>query len=343
MTYRAIIMNDILCKLLEIVKNNPTQTAEVIAETLSITRQSASRKLKGWVDENLLTVSGRGRSTRYELVEQVECFTFNLSDNLDEFRVYTQTLDPKLKGLNPNVLEIFQYGFTEMFNNAIDHSCGTEITVEIRQTPISTFVSITDNGLGIFEKIQKAFDLVDIRQSIFELSKGKLTTDKANHSGEGIFFSSKVFDFFCINSKGWAFVHNAGVMDIMYEHDIEYIDGTKVMFELSHSSTKRTKDVFDQFAMPDEYAFATTVVPVNLAKHEGEFLMSRSQAKRLVARFEHFQKVILDFQDVTSIGQGFADQIFRVYQNEHPNVQLFVINATDDIKDMIQRTGYKFQ
>ena len=71
--------------------------------------------------------------------------------------------------------------------------------------------------------------------------------------------------------------------------------------------------------------------------------MSRSQAKRLVARFEHFQKVILDFQDVTSIGQGFADQIFRVYQNEHPNVQLFVINATEDIKDMITRTGHQIQ
>lgn len=336
-------MNDILCKLLEVVKENPTQTAEAIANTLSITRQSASRKLKGWVDSNLLTVSGRGRSTRYELVEQVDTFHFNLSDELDEFDAYTQTLAPKLQGLNKNVLEIFQYGFTEMFNNAIDHSCGTQIIVEIRQTPISTFVSITDDGLGIFEKIQKAFDLVDIRQSIFELSKGKLTTDKKNHTGEGIFFSSKVFDFFCINSKGWTFVHNAGIVDVMYEHDIEHIEGTKVMFELAHSSTKRTKEVFDQFAMPDEYAFATTLVPVNLAKHEGEFLMSRSQAKRLVARFEHFQKVILDFQDVTSIGQGFADQIFRVYQNEHPNVQLFVINATEDIKDMITRTGHQIQ
>ena len=336
-------MNDILCKLLEVVKENPTQTAEAIANTLSITRQSASRKLKGWVDSNLLTVSGRGRSTRYELVEQVDTFHFNLSDELDEFDAYTQTLAPKLQGLNKNVLEIFQYGFTEMFNNAIDHSCGTQIIVEIRQTPISTFVSITDDGLGIFEKIQKAVDLVDIRQSIFELSKGKLTTDKKNHTGEGIFFSSKVFDFFCINSKGWAFVHNAGIVDVMYEHDIEHIEGTKVMFELAHSSTKRTKEVFDQFAMPDEYAFATTLVPVNLAKHEGEFLMSRSQAKRLVARFEHFQKVILDFQDVTSIGQGFADQIFRVYQNEHPNVQLFVINATEDIKDMITRTGHQIQ
>lgn len=335
-------MNDVLGKLLEIVKDNPTGTAEVIAEMLSITRQSASRKLKGWVNDNLLTMSGRGRSTRYELVENVDTFAFDLNDKLDEFFVYEQVLDPKIKTLNKNILEIFQYGFTEMFNNAIDHSCGTEIVVEIRQTPISTFVSITDNGLGIFEKIQKAFNLVDIRQSIFELSKGKLTTDKDNHSGEGIFFSSKIFDFFCISSKGWAFVHKAGSVDVMYEHDIEYINGTKVMFELSHLSNKQTKDVFDQFAMPDEYAFATTLVPVNLAKHEGEFLMSRSQAKRLVARFEHFQKVILDFQGVTSIGQGFADQLFRVYQNGHPDVHLFVINATDDVKDMIQRTGYIF-
>ncbi|QIW15926.1 hypothetical protein A4G20_06055 [Pasteurellaceae bacterium RH1A] len=335
-------MNNILHKLLEIVKDNPTQTADALATTLSITRQSASRKLKGWVEDNLLSVSGRGRATRYALVEQVESFHFGQIDSLDEFLVYSQTLGPKLSSLPRNVLEAFQYGFTEMFNNAIDHSAATEIIVEIRQTPISTFVSIKDNGLGIFEKIQKAFGLIDIRQSIFELSKGKLTTDKANHSGEGIFFASKIFDFFCISSKGWAFVHNGDLIDVMYEHDVDYVDGTEVMFELKHSWPKQTKDIFDKFAMPEEYTFATTVVPVNLAKHEGEFLISRSQAKRLVARFEHFQQVILDFQNVASIGQAFADQIFRVYQNEHPDVQLFVTNATEDIQNMISRTGFKF-
>lgn len=331
-------MNKELLSILEIVKQNPTGTADKIAEKFGITRQSASRKLKGLCENNLVQLSGRGRSSTYSLVEKVIKETFEITKETDEFLVFSQLLFPMIKHLNSNVVEVLQYGFTEMFNNAIDHSEGSQISVEIRQTPLSTMVSIEDNGLGIFEKIQKAFDLVDIRQSIFELSKGKLTTDSQNHSGEGIFFSSKIFDFFVINSKGWAFVHNGNVIDIMYEHDVEYVEGTKVSFEFSHDNTIRIKEVFDKFAMPDEYAFAMTVVQLSLAKHEGEFLISRSQAKRIVARFDRFQKVILDFQGVTSIGQGFADQLFRVYQNEHPNVEFIPINANTDVQDMIVRS-----
>ncbi|WP_439234953.1 STAS-like domain-containing protein [Lonepinella koalarum] len=330
-------MTEDILDILQFVKTHPTKTAELLSQHLNIARQSASRKLKGLVENNLIRLQGKGRAVRYELIENIDNFNFKLNEKLDEFLILRETLIPKIKHLPKNIVEILQYGFTEMFNNAVDHSCGNEINVEIRTTPVSTFISIEDDGLGIFEKIQKAFDLVDIRQSIFELSKGKLTTDSKNHSGEGIFFSSKIFDFFCISSKGWAFVHNDDLIDIMYEHDIEYVKGTKVMLEISHLTNKTCKEVFDEFAMPDEFAFAKTVVPINLAKHEGEFLISRSQAKRLVARFEHFQIVLLDFTNVSTIGQGFADQLFRVYQNEYPNVQLIPINTNKNVQDMIDR------
>ena len=57
-----------------------------------------------------------------------------------------------------------------------------------------------DEGEGIFLKIQKALNLYDTRESLLELAKGKFTTDPANHSGEVIFFSSKMFDHFSIHS-----------------------------------------------------------------------------------------------------------------------------------------------
>lgn len=330
-----------ITELLEIIQKNPMKTADVIAEQLGITRQSASRKLKGLRENELVSVSGRGRSTRYELVEKVWRFSYEITDDLDEFLALKETLLPLLKNVSVNVAEAFQYGFTEMFNNAIDHSEGTVIDVEIRQTPLSTVVIIEDNGRGIFEKIQQEFNLVDIRQSIFELSKGKLTTDSNNHTGEGIFFSSKIFDLFVITSKGWAFVHNSGVIDLMYEHDIDCVNGTRVMFELQHNSCIAIKNVFDQFTTPNALSFAKTVVKMSLAKDEGEFLISRSQAKRVVERFERFETVILDFSGVSSIGQGFSDQIFRIYQREHPNVELISINANLDIQDMINRSIVK--
>jgi len=72
-------------------------------------------------------------------------------------------------------------------------------------------------------------------------------------------------------------------------------------------------------------------------EHEGESLLSRSQAKRLISRFDRFLEVVLDFDGVKQIGQAFADQIFRVFRNKHPNVRLRIINTTKDVSNMIKR------
>ena len=72
-------------------------------------------------------------------------------------------------------------------------------------------------------------------------------------------------------------------------------------------------------------------------EHEGESLLSRSQAKRLMSRFDRFLEVVLDFDGVKQIEQAFADQIFRIFNNKHPNVRLSIINATRDVNNMIKR------
>jgi hypothetical protein len=97
--------------------------------------------------------------------------------------------------------------------------------------------------------------------------------------------------------------------------------------------------VFDQYSSgPDDYRFNKTVVPVNLARYGNDQLISRSQAKRLLARVELFKVVIFDFKDVPTIGQAFADEIFRVFALKHPEIQLVPIHANSDVKRMIART-----
>lgn len=71
-----------------------------------------------------------------------------------------------------------------------------------------------------------------------------------------------------------------------------------------------------------------------------ELLMSRSQARRLITRFDRFREVILDFSGVEIIGQGFADEIFRVFANAQPHVKLCPIHCGKDVDAMIRRTGY---
>ena len=97
------------------------------------------------------------------------------------------------------------------------------------------------------------------------------------------------------------------------------------------------KEIYDEFAEPEEYAFNKTRVPVRLVRHEGEKLVSRSQAKRLVSRFEKFKTVILDFEKVEEIGQAFADEIFRVFALTHPTVTLIPVNVTEEVNQMIKR------
>jgi hypothetical protein len=106
---------------------------------------------------------------------------------------------------------------------------------------------------------------------------------------------------------------------------------------LSNDSKRTTKEIFDQFAMPDEFSFARTVVPVHLAQHEGEKLVSRSQAKRLTRRFDRFQTVVLDFNGIAEIGQAFADEVFRVFVHAHPEVRLHALNMTDLVAAMVCR------
>ncbi|RTL33038.1 MAG: DUF4325 domain-containing protein [Burkholderiales bacterium] len=95
--------------------------------------------------------------------------------------------------------------------------------------------------------------------------------------------------------------------------------------------------VFDQFAEPEEFTFAKTIVPVKLAQHEGEKLVSRSQAKRLTMRFERFQTVVLDFSEVAEIGQAFADEVFRVFQIAHPQTLLMPLHMTPAVSAMVAR------
>jgi len=37
------------------------------------------------------------------------------------------------------------------------------------------------------------------------------------------------------------------------------------------------------------------------------------------------------------IGQGFSDEIFRVFQNSHPNIELMAINCVPDVQMFVDR------
>jgi hypothetical protein len=262
-------------------------------------------------------------------------FLYELNNKPDESSIWTLDIKPLLpQDIKDNVLIICNYGFTEIFNNAIDHSSSGSIAVQLKYDIAKIGFTITDCGVGIFNKIQKDFNLADPHESILELAKGKLTSDPEKHSGEGIFFTSRAFDEFYIISRGLSFL-SPGDKDIIIDTNDININGTGVTMSIYKNSNKSLSEIFSLYTTDEGYGFTKTILPVKLLQYEGEALMSRSQAKRLIVRFEKFKEVILDFEGIKIIGQGFADELFRIFQREHPRVKLKWINTARDVENMI--------
>lgn len=322
--------------LLQLVAGDARKVAARLAAAEGISRQAASVRLGRAERAGLLTLEGRGAGVRYALRTQTELQQDYDRSGLSEDRVWQQLLAPVVADLPENVRDVWRYGMTEMINNAIDHSGSAQVHVGMRRNALSTQAWVVDDGEGIFLRIQRALNLFDLREAIFELAKGKFTTDPANHSGEGIFFASKVFDIFDIRSGMLRFALGDGPVDGLLARSAEAA-GTTVFMQLANDSVRSTREVFDKFAAPEEYTFAKTLVPVRLAQPEGEKLVSRSQAKRLTMRFERFQTVVLDFSGVAEIGQAFADEVFRVFQVAHPQTTLVPTNMEPGVKSMVSR------
>ena len=266
-------------------------------------------------------------------------FCFTIEPGLEEDQVWSVTVLPLLEGLPANSIDIWQYCVTEMVNNAIDHSAGSRLIVVVRRRPSNTRVRVFDDGVGIFTKIKAAFNLEDETQAILELSKGKLTTDPDRHSGQGIFFASRMLDEFSILSHGAYFSHEATQPADWILPDDDPDSSTMVTMALDNNTDQTLKNVFDQYSSGDNYDFSKTVVPLRLARFGEEKLISRSQAKRALARIERFKAVVFDFAGIEMIGQAFADEIFRVWARAHEDVECMVIDASPAVRKMIAAVG----
>jgi hypothetical protein len=332
---------DIRQFILENVERHPGDIVTLTSDSFGISRQAVNKHIQHLVAQEVLDAEGTTRTRRYAL-RPIAAVTFTYPlEGLKEHLVWRTDVAPLFSELPDNVRHIWQYGVTEMLNNAIDHSSGSRVTIRIAKTAITSIVQILDDGEGIFKKIQRELNLDDERHAVLELAKGKLTTDRAHHSGEGIFFTSRMFDEFAIRSGNTVFSH-VPMTDVDWIGDIpDHLSGTSLLMELRNNTARSTQEVFDRFTSGDDYGFTKTVVPVRLAQYGDERLISRSQAKRLLARFDRFKMVVLDFEAVESIGQAFADEVFRVFVQEHPNTFLVETNANPGVQKMIDRARHQ--
>ena len=260
-------------------------------------------------------------------------YVYDNNKTLSEDVVWEKDIKKHFSGVPKNVWNIWVYGFMEMFNNALEHSKGKKIRVVVEENKLFTCIFISDDGIGIFKNIKLNFNLLDEKDALLELEKGKRTTDTAKHSGQGIFFTSKIFDNFMIFSNGITFDSKPEKKHQINTNAVKF--STLVYMRLEKNSFKKIRDVFDEYSTESPGDFDKTIVPVRMANTND--LVSRSQARRILGGLELFKDVILDFSGIEDIGQAFADEIFRVFPKMYPSTSITAKNANENVQFMINR------
>ena len=245
---------------------------------------------------------------------------------------------PSFKNSSENIQIIIRYAFSEILNNAIEHSNSKNIDVKIAEDHKVIRFIVSDFGIGVFRNVMKKRKLKSPFEAMQDLLKGKTTTAPKAHSGEGIFFTSKVADYFILESFGKKMHVDNKIDDIFFENQKPSKKGTRVTFSISKNSKRLLSSVFQKFqTKPGSYAFDKTEIRVRLFTM-GTIYVSRSQARRILSGLEKFNTIMLDFDHVPTVGQAFADEIFRVFKHKHPEIHIDTENMNEAVNFMVKRS-----
>ncbi len=327
------------------------QLASDAAAVTGLSRVAASRRIKRLADAGYLARHGSGTRQTYSVGTDRFCKrTMPLADVAlagGETAMWDKHMAPRMAGLPANVVGIAAICFTEMLNNALDHSEATRVCMGLHVHAGRLQMAVMDDGVGVFDKIAAALDLFDPRLAILELAKGKYTTAHEGHSGMGVFVSSRMLDGFLLHSRGLSYAPRTPQgADLSFSWiDVHaFAQGTVALMDIALDSPRSTQSVYERYFAPDGIgsdAFHTTEVPVKLAQLSSQ-LISRSQGKWVVERATQFRTVILDFEGVEMVGQAFVDEVFRVFATAHPQVRLRTANAAPLVADTITRFAPHF-
>lgn len=255
--------------------------------------------------------------------------------NLKEDLVWTEVAKELSLSKASPAWDVAPYAFTEMVNNAIDHSRGDSVQVDVSIDANYWRFHISDDGIGAFKNIRESFGLNHDLEAVGELSKGKRTTAPEAHTGEGIFFTSKLVDIFRISANNFQWVVNNNLEDNSIGPSSTDV-GTTVEWNISINTTRRFVEIAQLYS--ENFEFSKSSPVVKLFEIGVEFV-SRSEAKRLLAGLNKFSEITFDYKGVEKVGQGFVDEIYRVWKSQYPSVALKNINASTEVEFMLKRGG----
>lgn len=325
----------ILEYMLRLIDANDRRLVAKTTEYFKISKSSVYNYLGELLEDGTVEKTEHG----FRLTFSQSDFLYKNDGHLGEDRIFNEDIAPLLSDMPKNVRSIWRYSFTEMMNNAIEHSSAEQISVSVRKSRLKTLAFIHDLGMGIFRNIQQfvraeRHEELTLEECAAMLFAGKFTTAESMHSGEGIFFVSHLMDTFMIVSDQIVFTRNNFYDGGLIDHGKD-LSGTVVYMELYNHSKKTTREVFERYASVDE-GFTKTSIPI-AHFFPGGNPISRSEARRLGELITKFEEIDLDFSDVEEVGQAFVHELFVVWQDRNPSKRLNALNTDENVSYMIGR------
>lgn len=318
-----------------LLARGPEIRASDLAARARISRQAAQRHLARAVTEGRLEPVGAGRSARYRHAAGGTARFRWPRAILDEARAWDEARArlPAVGALSGNALSVFQYAFTELVDNAVEHSGAADVEVVFEPSPGRLAFEVLDRGCGALDSVRTALGLASNLEALQELSKGRVTTRPERHSGEGLFFVSKAADLFVLESGGFRWTVDGERQDVAVA-EIPPSPGTRVRFDARTSGLRSLADLFAEYT--EDHSFSKTRAVVKLFA-TGVRFVSRAEARRLVHGLDRFDHVTLDFGGVEEVGQGFVDEVFRVWSRAHRRVKLVAVRTAPAVEFMLRR------
>src|SRR5262245_16753784 len=116
--------------IIDHLADHANDIVRITSEKFGCSRQAVHKHLQRLIAEGAVEETGQTRSKAYKLAPLVEwAKAYHMASGLAEDVVWREDVAPLLAGLPENVLGIWHFGFTEMFNNVIDHSGASNVRI----------------------------------------------------------------------------------------------------------------------------------------------------------------------------------------------------------------------
>ena len=335
MTRSLMLLNTATAWITEAALRCPTSLRQEVMQRLAIGASSASRLLQRLESLQWLQRSGTLRRPMFQPGALRQVVRHYAIAGLQEDTPWAQDFLPCF-ALPDAIAQMAQHAFTELLNNAIEHSGGSSVTVSMRQTPLQLQLLVSDNGRGIFDAIGATYQITDPAQAMLELAKGKLSTRPDGHNGRGLFFTAKLADIIDLHANDQAFQQRDWEREQWHRTRPACRQGSAVYVAFCLDTERRLDTVLRRYSLDGQsYGFDRTVVPLRLASGPQLALASRAQARRVARRLQGFRRVELDFDGLADVGHVFADELLRVFQHQHPEVDLVPVNMSQQVAAMV--------